>query len=128
MATSSLNRETVQISGGNDSIVIIKDMGDLPGGRVLDVSGVAAGTAVVRAGHVLYQNAAGDIVPLGVASSGAYDALPEGGEYIGVLKTSVLVSDPRASVLTMGQVNAAASPYPVTDEIKTALKHIQFLY
>jgi hypothetical protein len=127
MPTATLNRESVQINGGNDSIVIVKAIADIPGGRVLDVSGVDADTKVIKAGHVLYQNAAGDIAPLGVSGS-AYAALPDSGSYVGVLKVSVLVSDPRASVLTMGQVNAAASPYPVTDEIKTALKHIQFLY
>lgn len=127
MPTATLNRESVQINGGNDSIVIVKAIADIPGGRVLNVSGVDADTKVIKAGHVLYQNAAGDIAPLGVSDS-AYANLPDGGSYVGVLKVSVLVSDPRAAILTIGQVNAAASPYPVTDEIKTALPHIQFLY
>ncbi len=127
MATSSLNRDAVQINDGNDSIVIIKDIADIPGGRVLDVSAVDADTAVIRAGHVLYKTKAGDIAPLPVSGE-AYVTLPDGGTYVGVLKVSVLVSDPRAAILTMGQVNAAASPYPVTADIKTALPHIQFLY
>ncbi len=127
MPTATLNRESVQVNGGNDSIVIVKAIADIPGGRVLDVSGVDADTQVIKAGHVLYQTKAGDIAPLGVSGS-AYAALPEGGSYVGVLKVSVLVTDPRAAILTIGQVNAAASPYPVTDEIKTALPHIQFLY
>ena len=65
--------------------------------------------------------------PLNV-SDGQYATPAEGLEYIGVLKCSVLVSDPRAAIVTMGQINAAASPYPVTDTIKAALPNIQFLY
>ncbi len=128
MAQAILNRDVIEINGGNDSIVIINALGDLPGGRTLDVSGVAADTAVIKAGHVLVQNdTTKEVSPLGV-TSGAYDALPAGSSYIGVLKASVLVSDARAAILTVGQVNAAASPYPVTAEIKAGLPQIQFLY
>jgi hypothetical protein len=58
----------------------------------------------------------------------AYASLPASHSYLGVLKSTVSVKDPRAAILTMGQVNAAASPYTVTSDMKTALKNIQFLY
>lgn len=128
MPTANLNRESVEVNDGLDSIVIVKDLGDIPGGRTLDVSGVAAGTEFIRAGHVLVQNDTTKAVsPLGV-QDGAYKTLPDGHSYCGVLKASVPVKDARAAILTIGQVNAAASPYPVTDAIKTGLPRIQFLY
>ena len=81
-----------------------------------------------RAGHFLVKNDTTKAVsPLGV-NEGAYVALPSGHSYLGVLKASIAVKDARAAILTMGQVNAAASPYPVTDAIKKGLPNIQFLY
>ena len=130
MPTASLNREKTEVCGGNDSIVIIKDLGDIPGGRTLDVSNVASGTEVIRAGHVLKYTADGDIAPLGITAGtpAGYSALGEGESYAGVLKSTIRVADPRAAILTMGQVNAAASPYPVTDSIKAGLPQINFIY
>lgn len=127
MATANLNRDKVAVDDGNDSIVIVNDLGDIPGGRTLDVSSVASGTKEIRAGHIIITKANGEYAPLGV-SSGAYASLSSGEAYAGVLKHSVTVEDPRAAILTIGQVNAAASPYPVTDTIKNGLPRIQFLY
>ena len=127
MAQANLNRDKVVVDDGNDSIVIVNDLGDIPGGRTLDVSSVASGTKEIRAGHIIITKANGEYAPLGV-SSGAYASLSSGESYAGVLKHSVTVEDPRAAILTIGQVNAAASPYPVTDTIKSGLPRIQFLY
>lgn len=127
MATANLNRDKVVVDDGNDSIVIVNDLGDIPGGRTLDVSSVASGTNVIRAGHIVITKSNGEYAPLGV-SDGAYASLSNGEAYAGVLKHSVTVEDPRAAILTIGQVNAAASPYPVTDTIKSGLPRIQFLY
>lgn len=127
MPNSNLSTQKVEIDslGG---IVIINDLGDLAGGRTLDVSGVAPGTTAIKAGHILVQKTAdGSFAPLGVSGE-AYVSLPEGYTYAGVLKADVTVSDPRAAILTIGQVNAAASPYPVTEAIKAGLPMIQFLY
>jgi len=127
MPEANLNKESILVDDGIDSIVIINDLGDIPGGRTLDVSGVASGTTVIKAGHIIIKDASGNYKPLGV-TEGAYNALSTGESYEGALKASVLVSDPRAAILTIGQVNAAASPYPVTDTIKAGLPRIQFLY
>lgn len=127
MAQANLNRDEVVVDDGNDSIVIVNDLGDIPGGRTLDVSSVASGTKEIRAGHIIITKANGEYAPLGV-SEGAYASLSSGEAYAGVLKHSVTVEDPRAAILTIGQVNAAASPYPVTDTIKSGLPRIQFLY
>lgn len=127
MAQANLNRDKVVVDDGNDSIVIVNDLGDIPGGRTLDVSSVASGTKKISAGHIIITKANGEYAPLGV-TSGAYASLSSGEAYAGVLKHSVTVEDPRAAILTIGQVNAAASPYPVTDTIKSGLPRIQFLY
>lgn len=126
MSVVNLNKETINYEDGNDAIVIVNDLGDIPGGRSLDVSEVTAD--VIRAGHILIVNdTTKEVKPLGV-SSGAYVSLPSGHSYLGVLKHSVLKTDARAAILTIGQVNAAASPYPVTSAIKTGLPRIEFLY
>src|SRR5574344_2863119 len=121
MATANLKRTSIEVDDGLDSIVIVNDLGDVPGGRTLDVSDVASTVEVIKAGHILIKDDTSKAVkPLGI-TSGAYDTLPEGYSYLGVLKASVLKKDPRAAILTIGQVNAAASPYPVTSAIKTGL-------
>lgn len=130
MATSNLGRKTKEINDSLDSIVIVNALGDIPGGRTLDVSGVAEGTTVIAAGHVIIKTAAGEYKPLGV-SNGAYASLVDGEEFVGILKASVLVKDPRAAIVTIGQINAAAAKTavgaPYTTTIKNGLPRIQFL-
>lgn len=122
----SLNRNGYLVDDGNESKVIIRDLADIPGGRALNMEGFDAD--VVRAGHLIKRTVATDsYAPLGV-SGDAYVAVAEGEELVGVLKVSVTKERPAAAIMTMGQVNAAASPYPVTEEIKTALPQIKFLY
>lgn len=129
MPYANLVRESVEVNDGLDSIVIVNALGDIPGGRTLDVSGVASGTKVIKAGHIIIADANGVAKPMPVNSGGtAYGSLPSNHSYLGVLKASVTVTDPRAAIVTMGQVNVAASPFPVTSAMKTALANIQFLY
>lgn len=128
MATTNLNRDTHEIHSGNDGFVIVKALADIPGGRSLNVEDVASDVSAIKAGHIIIAKDE-DYKPMPVASSGtAYGTLPTGYSYVGVLKTTIPVKDARAAILTIGQVNAAASPYPVTSAMKTALSHIQFLY
>jgi len=127
MATANLSNEAYELSDGLDSIVIIKDLGDIPGGRTLDVTNVAADVNVIKAGHIIMQDdTSKEYEPLAV-STGAYVADTTGKTYVGVLKHTVLKTKAFAPILTMGQVNAAASPYEVTAAIKTALTNIQFI-
>lgn len=122
----TLNRTGYFVDDGNESKVIIRDLADIPGGRALNMEGFA--DDVVRAGHIIKRTVATDsYAPLGV-SSDAYAEVAEGEEIVGVLKVSVTKERPAAAIMTIGQVNAAASPYPVTEEIKTALPQIKFLY
>ena len=130
MATSNLGRKTKEINDSLDSIVIVNALGDIPGGRTLDVSGVSSDTTVIAAGHVIIKTSAGVHKPLGV-TKGSYVTLGEGESYVGILKASILVEDPRAAIMTIGQVNAGAAAKavgaPYTTAIKSGLPHIQFL-
>lgn len=128
MAVSDLNRDTREVTSGLDGIVIIKALADIPGGRTLDVTGIT--DTVLKAGHVIISVTADGVTtykPMPVSGS-SYGSLPASHSYVGVLKASIPVKDPRAAIVTMGQVNAAASPYPLTSAIKNALSNIQFMY
>lgn len=124
MATTNLNKQGLNVDDGNDCIVIVRDFGDIPGGRTLDVTGF---TGVIKAGHIIIEKSTGEYAPLGITTN-AYDSLGDNERYVGVLKKSITVEDPRAAILTIGQVNASASPYQVTDTIKSGLPRIEFLY
>lgn len=124
MPESNLSKDLNQVTGGNDSIVIVNALGDIPGGRTLDCTGF---TGVIQAGHCIIADANGVCKPMPVSGS-SYDSLPASHTYVGILKASVTVDDPRAAIVTIGQINAAASPYPVTSDMKTYLPHIEFLY
>lgn len=129
MATVSLNRDNYLIDDGNDSKVIITDLAGIPGGRALDMTDWTPD--VVKAGHIIKHNTVTDAyAPLGITGSenDTYASLEANEEYAGVLKVSILKSKPMAAILTMGEVNAAASPYAVTDTIKAGLPQIKFLY
>ncbi len=125
LTVASLNRDSYLIDDGNDYKVIVRDLADVPGGRTLDVASWS--DEVIRAGHVIKHNTSTDVYsPLGI-SEGAYVSLEANEEYMGVLKTSITKARPFAPIMTMGEVNAAASPYPVTDTIKAGLPTIKFL-
>lgn len=126
MAQASLNRASREIYDDKAGIIIVNDLGDVVGGRTLDVSGVDAGTDVILAGWVIKKTAAGEYAPLGV-SDNAYVSLAEGEAYVGILKKSVLVADPRAAILTIGQINAAACPVAITAAIAAGLPRIEFI-
>lgn len=129
MATyASLNRDSYLIDDGNDSKVIIRNLAAIPGGVTLDMSNWSGD--YLRAGHIIKRDANGVYSPLGVtgSSNDTYASLEAGEEFAGVLITSILKSKPFAPVMVIGAVNAAASPYAVTDTIKAGLPRIEFLY
>lgn len=128
MPTANLNRENIELNDGLDCIVVVQAISHIPGGRTLDVSGLAEGVTSVKSGHILVIDSKTKAVsPLGI-TNGAYDSLPSGKKYFGVLKATVLKRNPQASIITAGQINVAASPAPVTDAIKAGLPRIEFLY
>lgn len=122
----NLEKNNYLVDDGLESKVVIRDLADIPGGRALDVS--AWTEDVIKAGHIIKHNTStGSYAPLGVSGE-AYEALGANEEYAGVLKCSVLADKAAAAILTIGEVNAACSPYPVTAAIKAGLPQIKFLY
>lgn len=115
-----MTQEGQAFSDGNDAIVIRRVGACIIGGRTLDMSGFP--DKHLRAGHIIIRETNTDTwKPLGV-SNGAYSSLPTGHTYEGVLRVSKPADMPLASIMYEGEVNNLASPYPVTDAIKTALK------
>lgn len=115
-----------QIVFGEDSVVIQKYISGIKGGRTLDVTGFAA--SVIKAGHVIIVKN-GTYAPMPVAGE-AYAALPEGAAYAGVLYRSIPAAKPAASIMTWGEVNSVAVPYPmdaILAAFKTACPHIDFI-
>lgn len=123
--TASLNDKTYDVESSKDSIIIVKSLADIPGGRTLDVTGFDED--YIGAGHLIAKNANGNFVPLPI-SEGEYIEDLTGLELVGVLKITVPIDKPFAPIVTMGQVNAAASPYTVTDALKALLPNINFIY
>ena len=124
MAEANLNFTGEQVDTSKDCIVIVNALGDIPGGRTLDCTGF---TGVLKAGHVIVKTTStGVYKPLGISGT-SYGAKDSGDEFVGILKASIPVSDPRAAIVTIGQINAAACPFPITDTIAAGLPRIQFL-
>ncbi|MDE6339636.1 MAG: hypothetical protein K2K97_07615 [Muribaculaceae bacterium] len=119
-AKAEMIQEGKIFSDGLDAVVIRRAGACIIGGRTLDMTGFP--DKHVRAGHIIVHETATDTwKPLGV-SNGAYSALPEGHTYEGVLRASKPADMALASIMYEGEVNDLASPYPVTDSIKTAMK------
>lgn len=118
------NKNTVVF--GEDSVVIQKYISGIKGGRTLDVTGFAEN--VIKAGHVIIEKE-GNYMPMPIKGD-AYDALPSGAAYVGVLYRSVPAAKPAASIMTWGEVNAVAVPYPMDSILaafKAACPHISFI-
>ncbi len=129
MPQANLIKEDYLIEDGLESIVIVNALGDIPGGRTLDVTGLPDSTKVIKAGHIIIADSKGTAKPMPVNAGGtAYGSLPASHSYLGVLKATISVKDPRAAIVTMGQINQAACPFPVTSAMKSALPNIQWLY
>lgn len=130
MAIIDLSK-SFQVDTSFDGVVIQHFIEDVPGGRSLDVAGIATTEDVIKAGHVIIQETATrEYKALGV-NSGAYVALPGGHTYAGILYVSVLRTDARGSIMVRGTVNEKAAvdgaglpPYPAA--AKTALTLIRF--
>ncbi len=102
----------------NDEVVVPKFISGIVGGRTLDVSEWTGSN--IKAGHVIITDGKGVYKPLGV-SEGKYGAIPEGYTICGVLYRTILAATPMASIMTNGQLNSVAVPYPLT-EVETAFK------
>lgn len=104
---------------GCDPIVIRHYEYGVQGGKVLNTDGYSE--EFIRAGHVVIKNnttGAYKPMPLNEEKTG-YASLPAGHTYVGVVVATIPTAEPFAGILTSGEVNDVASPYPV-DAIKSA--------
>lgn len=129
MSVANLNNNTQSIITSNDSIVIVDNLQSIRGGRTLDTTGFTPD--VISAGHVIIkETATGNYKPMPLVADGtAYDALPAGNTYAGILITSLLTAKPFAAILVRGTVNPVAAPFAYTSilsALKTALPLIDF--
>ena len=115
-----------QVIFGDDSIVIQKYISGIKGGRTLDLTDF--NEEVIKAAHVVIVKD-GNYRPMPVTGA-AYAALPSGYAYVGVVGRSAAADKPAVSIMTWGEVNVEAVPYPM-DAIMTAFKaacpHIDFI-
>lgn len=120
MTKVNLNNEPNEIITGDDNIVIAKYLDGIEDGRSLDVTGYPL--TVIKAGVPAITDGAGTYKPMPMSSEGtAFDALPEGYSYAGIIKGTIRTTKPFATIMTRGRVNLAAAPYAY-DTILTALK------
>lgn len=121
---SPINKE--QVIFGNDNIVIRKFISGIEGGRTLDCTGFAEKN--ILAGHVIIKKN-GVYAPMPV-NGDTYAALPDGAEYVGVLRSSVSTKCAAAAIMIDGIVNPTIVPYKmdgILAAFKAACPHIIFL-
>lgn len=122
-ATANLSKTGEVVGFGLDSVVIVNYVGGIPGGRTLDVTDFAP--EIIKAGHLVIRSTVDDTIykPMPVTSGDdAYASLPSDYEYAGVVVCSVPKSEPFVGIMNDGTFNDKAAPYPLTPEIKAALK------
>lgn len=112
--------QMTEYSFGYDPIVIRKYVDGDKGGKLLDVTGFT--DEVIKAGHVVIRDTATQSTykPMPV-SNGAYAALPQGYEYVGIVVGTVPTNEPYVAIITIGEVNDKVLPYDITT-IKSAFK------
>lgn len=126
MTKSNLSAKKEQIVFGNDNIVIQKYISGIKGGRTLDTTGFTGD--VIKAGHVIVVKD-GVYAPMPVSGE-SYGSLPEGHSYAGILYRSISAERPEASIMTWGEVNSEAVPYPmdaILEAFKASCPQIDFI-
>lgn len=125
--TANLATQGSGYDAGNDTIVIVKVLEAIPGGKTLDVTSFTPD--VIPAGHlIIEETATGVLKPMPISGT-AYAALPASHTYHGVLISTILKAKPFAGILVRGTVNHAASYYTITSVLaaaKAALPLIRF--
>ena len=125
--TADLNKKGPAYDTGNDTIVIVKMLEAIPGGKTLDVTSYTPD--VIPAGHlIIKENSTGVLKPMPISGT-AYAALPASHTYEGILISTILKSKPFAGIMVRGTVNKEASFYAIASILaaaKTALPLIRF--
>lgn len=125
--TADLATQGAGYDTGNDSIVIVKVLEAIPGGKTLDVTGFSPD--VIPAGHLIIEETSTGVLKPMPISGAAYAALPASHTYKGVLISTILTAKPFAGILVRGTVNQAASFYTISSvltAVKAALPLIRF--
>lgn len=125
--TADLNKQGAAYDTGNDTIVIVKMLEAIPGGKTLDVSSFTPD--VIPAGHIIIEETSTGVLKPMPVTGAAYAALPASHTYKGVLISTILKSKPFAGVMVRGTVNKEASFYTIASILgaaKTALPLIRF--
>lgn len=100
----------------DDSIIIVQNDYDIPGGKVLDTTGFAD-THIVAGHGVIIETATGEYKPL---PAGDDAAIPVGHTAAGVVIATVLTSKPAVGVMQHGVVNNAATKYSLSSAFQAA--------
>lgn len=125
--TANLATQGPSYDAGNDTIVIVKVIEAIPGGKTLDVTSYTPD--VIPAGHLIIEETATGVVKPMPISGTDYAALPANHTYHGVLISTIVKSKPFAGIMVRGTVNKNASFYGIASiltAVKTALPLIRF--
>jgi hypothetical protein len=125
--TANLDTQGAGYDTGNDTIVIVKVLEAIPGGKTLDVTGFSPD--VIPAGHLIIEETSTGVLKPMPVSGAAYAALPASHTYKGVLISTILTAKPFAGILVRGTVNKNASFYTIASvltAVKAALPLIRF--
>lgn len=121
----SLNNQKHGFDTGNDTIVVPRVFETVIGGRTLDTTDYTL--EVIPAGHVVIkEDATGNHKPMPV-NGVAYASMPANHTVVGVVISTVDTKKPFVGICVRGTVNEAASLYPPTSAIKSALPLIRFI-
>lgn len=121
MATVDLiSKDSVDTT--KDSVVIVKNLETIPGGRTLDVTGFSE--EEISAGHVVIVDDATGKIYKPLPTSGTK---PAGYSYAGIVVGSVKTNKAMVSIMVRGTVNEAYAPYTIDSTVKTALSLIRFI-
>lgn len=120
MATANLtSKESIDTT--RDSVVIVKNLETVAGGRTLDTTGF--GDEEISAGHVIIrESATGEYKPLPTRGR-----KPGGHYYAGILVASLKTAKPMAAIMVRGTVNEAYAKYAIPADAKTTLSLIRFI-
>lgn len=125
--TADLASKGPDYNTGNDTIVIVKVLEAIPGGKTLDVTGFVPD--VIPAGHLIIEETSTGVLKPMPISGAAYAALPASHTYKGVLISTILTKKPFAGIMVRGTVNKNASFYTIASvltAVRTALPLVRF--
>jgi hypothetical protein len=125
-------------NGAYNNVLLEGGSGSGATANIVVGSGAVTGVTVVSAGKnykvgdtltATIVGGTGFTVPVATVAQAAYESLPGGHTYAGILIQSILTKRPMAGILVRGTVNPAAAPYPmdtILDDVKAALPLIDF--